>query len=80
MPKKKNVQDALKRILNTFLSKIIYFGLTIKPLKPSFLVGPKGDGLREVDCITFTELCGIRFYGIKSKIERLRAYRLDNCV
>ncbi len=36
MPKKKNVQDALKCILSTFLSKIIYFGLTVKPLKPSF--------------------------------------------
>ncbi len=51
MPKKKNVQDALKSILNMFLSKFFYFGLTVKPLKPSFLVGPKGDGLTEVDCI-----------------------------
>ena len=58
MSKKKNVQDALKRILNTFLSKIIYFGLTVKPLKPSILVGPKSDGLTEVDCIRIrNQLC-----------------------
>ena len=46
-----NVQEALKRILNMFLGKNVHFGLTVKPLKPSFFLWPESNGLTEVDRI-----------------------------